>query len=42
MHSFQTLLADLGTITKNHIQPKIEGAEAFDRITRPTALQHQA
>ncbi|MGH8523774.1 MAG: IS1634 family transposase [Gammaproteobacteria bacterium] len=42
VHSFQTLLADLGTITKNRIQPKIEGAEAFDRITRPTALQHQA
>jgi len=42
VHSFQTLLADLGTITKNRIQPKIEGAEAFDQITRPTALQRQA
>ncbi|MGH8512208.1 MAG: IS1634 family transposase [Gammaproteobacteria bacterium] len=42
VHSFQTLLADLGTITKNRIQPNIEGAEAFDQITRPTALQRQA
>jgi hypothetical protein len=42
VHSFQTLLADLATITKNRIQPKIAGAEAFDRITRPTALQRQA
>lgn len=42
VHSLQTLLADLATITKNRIQPKIEGAEAFDQITRPTALQRQA
>lgn len=42
VHSFQTLLADLGTITKNRIQPNIAGAEAFDQITRPTALQCQA
>lgn len=42
VHSFQTLLADLGTITKNRIQPNIAGAEAFDQITRPTALQRQA
>lgn len=42
VHSFQTLLADLATITKNRIQPNIQGAEPFDQITRPTALQRQA
>ena len=42
VHSFQTLLADLATITKNRIQPKLLGAEPFDQITRPTPLQRQA
>lgn len=42
VHSFQTLLADLATITTNRIQPKIEGAAPFDQITRPTALQRYA
>jgi hypothetical protein len=42
VHSFQTLLADLATIVKNRIQPKLPGAEPFDQITRPTSLQQQA
>lgn len=42
VHSFQTLLADLATIVKNRIQPKLPGVEAFDQITRPTPLQQQA
>jgi transposase len=42
VHSFQTLLADLATIIKNRIQPKIPGVEAFDQVTRPTPLQQQA
>jgi hypothetical protein len=42
VHSFQTLLADLATVVKNRIQPKLPGAEPFDRITRPTPLQQQA
>jgi hypothetical protein len=41
-HSFQTLLADLATITKNRIQANLPGAEPFEKITRPTALQQRA
>ncbi len=42
VHSFQTLLKDLATIVKDHIQPKLAGAEQFDKITRPTPLQQKA
>ncbi len=42
VHSFQTLLADLATITKNRIQPKLSGAEPFEKTTRPTPLQTRA
>lgn len=41
VHSFQTLLRDLGTITKNRVQPK-DGQPAFDLVTRPTKLQSRA
>jgi len=41
VHSFQTLLADLATITKNRIQPKLPGAECFEKITLPTPLQQR-
>jgi hypothetical protein len=41
VHSFQTLLADLATIVKNRIEPKIAGAQPFDQVTRPTPLQQQ-
>jgi len=42
VHSFQTLLADLATITKNIIQPTDKVTTAFDMLTRPTALQQRA
>jgi transposase len=42
VHSFRTLLADLATIVKNRIQPKLPGVEAFDQITRPSPVQQRA
>ena len=41
VHSFQTLLADLATIVKNRIEPKIAGAQSFDQVTRPTPVQQK-
>lgn len=42
VHSFQTLLRDLATVTKNRIQPKIPDAPCFDMTTTPTPLQSKA
>lgn len=42
VHSFQTLLADLATVVKNRIEPKVVGAMPFDQTTRPTPLQQRA
>ncbi len=43
VHSFQTLLADLGTIVKNKIQSTLQGANfVFDKITEPTRVQQKA
>jgi hypothetical protein len=42
VHSFQTLLADLATVAKNRIQPKLPDSQPFDMITRPTVLQQKA
>ena len=42
VHSFRTLLADLATVTKNRVAPRLPGAESFDLLTRPTELQHKA
>jgi hypothetical protein len=39
VHSFQTLLKDLATITKNHMRM---GEQSFEMITTPTALQQRA
>ncbi len=39
VHSFQTLLRDLATLTKNTIQ--VGEHISFDQITRPTPLQEQ-
>ena len=39
VHSFQTLLADLGTISKNHVQM---GDQNFQMITTPTEIQQRA
>jgi hypothetical protein len=41
VHSFTSLLTDLGTICANHIQPA-DGMPAFTMITTPTPLQHRA
>ena len=43
VHSFQTLLADLGTICKNRVESCLEVANiCFDKITQPTQLQQTA
>ncbi|MEG5072809.1 hypothetical protein QUB14_26875, partial [Microcoleus sp. B3-D2] len=43
VHSFQTLLADLGTIAHNEIMATMEGASwVFDKITQPTIVQQKA
>ncbi|HLO85869.1 MAG TPA: hypothetical protein VK203_12795 [Nostocaceae cyanobacterium] len=43
VHSCQTLLADLGTITKNQIQSTLSGASfVFEKITEPTKVQQTA
>lgn len=42
VHSFQSLLKDLATITKNTIAPKIQGALPFSMVTRPTMFQKKA
>ena len=42
VHSSQTLLADLATIVKNRIQPKLPGAGTCDKLTEPTLLQSRA
>jgi hypothetical protein len=41
VHSFQTLLGDLATLTKNHIVSEATGLE-FTRTTRPTVVQAKA
>ena len=41
VHSFTSLLADLGTICVNHIQP-VDDLPAFTKITIPTSLQRRA
>jgi len=41
VHSFQTAIADLATITKNRIQPNVPGADSFEKITRPTSNQQR-
>ena len=42
VHSFQTLLKDLATITKNRHAPKQPNLPAFDKVTVPTPLQQRA
>ncbi len=42
VHSFQTLLADLATISRDRIQPRLAGAATFDKVTRPTPVQQRA
>ena len=40
--SFQDLLRDLATLTKNQVQPKLANLKAFVKITPPTPLQQKA
>ena len=42
VHSFHTLLGDLATIARNRVVPRLPGAEPFEVLTRPTALQREA
>jgi transposase len=42
VHSFQTLLRDLATLTKNRVQPKDQKLKPFEMITRATPLQQRA
>jgi hypothetical protein len=42
IHSFRTLLSDLGTITLNKIRANLNGKEIeFDKVTKPTLLQEK-
>jgi hypothetical protein len=42
VHSFDTLLRDLATICRNHIQPADPALPSFRLVTTPTPLQRQA
>ena len=42
VHSFQTLLKDLATITKNHIRPNLANSPTFIQMTQPTPTQKKA
>lgn len=42
VHSFQTLLADLATIVRDRVQPRLAGAPAFDKVTVATPVQERA
>ena len=42
MHSFQSLLENLSTITCNWIEPKVGKVPPFEMLMRPTELQQRA
>ena len=42
VHSFQTLMADLATLTRNRVQPAAKGAMAADVLASSTPLQAEA
>jgi hypothetical protein len=42
VHSFRTLLGDLATLVRNHIQPKDGSAAPFQILTIPTPVQQRA
>ena len=42
MHSFQSLLADLATLTRNTIVTAIAPNQPFTILTRPTPIQQKA
>lgn len=42
VHSFQTLLADLGTLTRNRVKPAAAETATTDVLTSPTPVQAEA
>jgi hypothetical protein len=42
VHSFRTLLADLGTLGKNRVRVRRESGSEFYELTQPTTLQQRA
>ncbi len=42
VHSFRTLLDDLATLCRNRVVANVAGAEPFEMLTQPTALQQKA
>jgi len=42
VHSLATLIQDLATLVKNRVQPRADGTDPFDIITKPTPIQRQA
>lgn len=42
VHSFSSLLDDLGTIVKNWLQPKVTNAGLIEKVTQATQLQQTA
>jgi hypothetical protein len=42
VHSFQTLLADLATLTINRVQPANKIVPAFDKLANPTPVHQRA
>ena len=42
VHSFQTLLADLATLTQNQVRPPGTDGASLDILTTPTSLQQRA
>ena len=42
MHSFRTLLADLGTLCKNRVRLSSDASTEFYLLTQPTAAQQRA
>jgi hypothetical protein len=42
VQSFQGLLRDLATVTRNHVRPRIDGVPAFVKLTTPTPTQRRA
>ena len=42
VHSFQSLVADLATLTLNRVRPNHPSLPAFDKLTNPTPIQKRA
>ncbi len=42
LHSFESLLSDLSTIVRSTVQPKQLSVASFEKVTKPTPVQHRA